>query len=268
MINKLRTRGLCVAALLSTLALSACRLETSPIPSFSRALSPEIYCPGDTLTASYDFLRSDSCPAGIDCSSYFPTVSMTSGEGLFMPQSFRAYSGSFNFPSAGDSVSVVFNTSNTTVLIPTERFDSGGARIFLQRTGYRPPETRTATLFTDQQQDINHLGMCAGASPAYSAGVPLTAPEVSSRLVANGICNTSTVPIIATIVYPDVPGVIAPPLDIPLGLRECRDIPRSDVAPVQIRARPQMMDLSARCGALDGGSPPRGLSTRLSYMCR
>jgi hypothetical protein len=223
-INKLQQTGY-VVVLFSTLAMSACRLNTSPIPSFSNVLSPEVYCPGDQLNASYDFLREATCPAGFDCSPYFPTVQVSSDAGLFSPQMFTGYNGSFNFPSSGSSVNVLFNTASTSVLIPTERFDSGGVRIFLQRTGYHVPETQTASLFDGQQQTINHDGLCIGASPGYSAGEVWAAPRVSSRLIASNPCNTSRMPIIATVTYRDVPGVVTPLWIFRLALTSAATLP-------------------------------------------
>lgn len=41
-------------------------------------LAPAQYCPADAMTASYDLLGTDVCPAGVDCAPFFPTVAIDS----------------------------------------------------------------------------------------------------------------------------------------------------------------------------------------------
>jgi hypothetical protein len=258
-------------ALLCVIILSGCVLERRPLYAGYSKLSPRVYCPGDDLTASYDFLGTDSCPAGVDCSPYFPSVTVSSETALFAPRTTRAYSGSLNFRSAGNTVTVISETPSESVLIPTDRFQDGN-RVFIDRTVHERREIRVSTIYGGEQQTLNHAGMCAGATPAYSAGEAWSAPQVSSRLVANRLCNTSSVPIIATVSYLSVPGLTTPDAVLTLGIAECRDLTRADLpvapTPNRISVRPQTPDLSARCGALDGAAPPRNLSTSLGYACR
>jgi hypothetical protein len=256
------------------LSLNACKLITTPLLDYGD-LSPTLYCPGDELTASYTFLDTATCPAGMDCSLYHPTVTMSSAPALFPLRTTTNYLDSFTFRSSGDSVTVNFIVDRGSVLIPTDRFDERGYRIFNERTQYvyPGPEQHTADLYTGQQQMIRHDGMCAGSSPAYRAGLAWAAPEVSSSLVANTLCNESTVPIIATVSYRDEPGVIATPMDIALNVRECRDLTRADVpvspTPSRIAVRPQLADTSARCGsAVEADVLPRNLNTSLRFACR
>lgn len=44
-------------------------LDRRPLANWTR-LEPELFCPGDTVTASYDFLTPDTCPTDARCSSF------------------------------------------------------------------------------------------------------------------------------------------------------------------------------------------------------
>jgi hypothetical protein len=245
------------------LSFTSCVLDRSPIVSFTD-LTPREYCPGDELTASYDFLREASCPAGVDCNPYLPAVSMRSEPELFTPRNFTSYRESFTFPSSGDSVTLV-TTAPATVNIPTAEFRDGG-RVFISRTGYTVPERRTARLFSGGEQTFTHSGMCAGASPAYSGGEFRAAPTVSARLQANEICNRSSVPI-AVMVFDDM----SRNTELLLGNTECRSIAAPGVifgTPVRFSVRPQIPDITARCTATMSSPPSMALATAVRYACR
>lgn len=98
-------------------------------PGYAR-LEPNNYCPGDTLTASVDFLGADVCPPDASCTSFFTVVSLSSTPAAFPPQSITNYTGSviFTAPDA-DRVSVLFNPDRDSVLIPTAEVRPEG-RVF------------------------------------------------------------------------------------------------------------------------------------------
>lgn len=63
-----RSTAICVCA---AVVASGCLLNRSPLADWPK-LEPALFCPGDTVTASYDFLTPETCPADARCSSFFP----------------------------------------------------------------------------------------------------------------------------------------------------------------------------------------------------
>jgi hypothetical protein len=105
----------------SIIVANGCMLDRRPIFSPGR-VAPGEYCPGDTLTASYDFLGSTVCTprAGTtgDCVTTAPTVTMTSSPVLFPSTTRQSYQNSVMFPASGDRVDVNFAYGTTNVFIP------------------------------------------------------------------------------------------------------------------------------------------------------
>ena len=73
--------------------------NSSPLPPGWGRVQPAEYCPGDTLTASYDFLGSDTCATTTDCTPYLPTVTLNTASGAFpSPTSLPpGYTGTLSF---------------------------------------------------------------------------------------------------------------------------------------------------------------------------
>lgn len=252
----------------SVIVASGCVLDRSPILPGWAKVEPFEYCTGDTLRASYDLLGSNTCPAGVDCSPYFPNVTISSGTGAFPATPFRAYGGELFFNGSGDTAPVTFDIDRDNVLIPTDRFD-GGTRIFLQRTGLNDTSITARRITAARETEHAHGGMCAGAAPV-NASVELPGPpRLSPSLRLQDLCNVNGVPVNVTLsggppgvtysrdlipgecINTSMPGV-------PAGLDESRIV---DI-------RPLIPDPSTRCSATGPNSPPPTLRTRARMACR
>jgi len=245
---------------LAVLLLAGCTLDRRGLLGLGR-LSPQQFCPADTVTASFDLLAGETCPAGVDCAPYFPNVGITSNPASFPPASFNNYVGSVPFVPSADRVDVTFDTDRESVLIPTDRFD-GGTRIFIQRSPVVDHTATTTRITGTIERELLHGGMCAGASPV-NASVELPGPpQLSANLALVRLCNASPVPVVVTLPAP--PGSVRREV-FDLAIGECVASPGADVRTVSIR--PQTPDLSARCGALEA-IPPRALRTIAHLACR
>ena len=69
-----------IIAACSVSAATGCIIQRGVLTRGYGDVSPSAYCPGDTITASYDFLQDLSCPTGLEgtCMSFSPTVAITS----------------------------------------------------------------------------------------------------------------------------------------------------------------------------------------------
>ena len=248
---------------IATITLSACELDTRVLPSsWATTASPEQYCPGDTVTVAYDFLAEMTCAADVDCTPYFPNVDFSSDPAGFPPQRITNYVGSVSFAPTADFVGVTLTADRDEVLIPTDEIGEHGRVIAV-----RPVSPRTITRHVRRidggiEESQVYGGFCAGATPSYEAVTLAPLPRNSPSLVLTEICNASSVPIFVTTLASPGPGEIA------LSIGEC--VARSDWAAAgdMIHVRPQIMDPTVRCSALDGGSPPRALQTRARLACR
>jgi hypothetical protein len=243
---------------------AGCILERGVLTSF-QDLTPRTYCPGDTLTASYDFQRELRCPAGVDCNPYHPTVTITPTPALFPTQSLpAAYTGSFNFPAAGDRVSVSFSADRASVLVPTEEFRDG-ARVFAQRSGYQNPDVRTSSLFNNEEQLVSNAGNCRNEYMPIQTWGP---PQKSPQLIVSQVCNRDSVPIAFMAI--DSSGRSTPEVNIEPG--RCMPLPMTDVMRAsRIMYRPLVLDVGARCMGSGVASPPdilaRPLNVGVQYRC-
>ncbi|MBX3712042.1 MAG: hypothetical protein KF800_08800 [Lysobacter sp.] len=252
----------------SVIVASGCVLDRSPILPGWATLEPMEYCAGDTLRASYDLLRSDTCPAGVDCSPFLPNVTISSGSGEFSPTPFRAYAGNVGFTPAGDASTVTFDIDRDNVLIPTDRFE-GGNRVFLQRTNLRDT-TLTARRITGARETTHmHPGMCSGASPVNAPAELPGPPRTSANLRLTGLCNANGVPVNVTL-SGGAPGVVYSQ-DLMPG--ECIDtgmpgVPAGVDASRMVEIRPLIGDPSTRCTATGPNNPPPTLRTLARMACR
>ena len=253
-------RGVTLLAM-AVLLLGGCKLDRRAFGGLGGVV-PQQFCPADTVTASFDLLAGETCPAGVDCAPYLPSVDISSNPAMFPPARFTNYVGSVPFTPSADRVDVTFNIDRESVLIPTERFE-GGTRVFIQRSPIAD-HTVTATRITGTiERELLHGGMCAGATPV-NASVELPGPpHLSANLGLVRLCNANPVAVVVTLPAP--PGSLEPDT-FNLAIGECIESPHADVHMVSIR--PQVPDFSARCGAVDGAVPPRPLRTIAHLACR
>lgn len=252
---------LCLA--IASITLSACHLDRRALgSSWATTASPEQYCPGDTATVAYDFLAEMTCAADVDCTPYFPNVDFSSDPASFPPQRITNYVGSVSFMPSADVVAVSVTADRDEVLIPTDEIGEHGRVVAV-----RPVAPRTVTRYVRRIDDLIeesqvYGGFCAGASHAYAPATLAPLPRYSPNLELTEICNASPVPIfISAPSWSDWWG-------IPLSIGQCAPISIGIPAGTMISARPQTMDPTARCSALDGGTPPRALQTRARLACR
>jgi hypothetical protein len=115
-------------------------------------------------------------------------------------------------------------------------------------------------------QMLTHSGMCNGSTPTHSPAQIADLPEFSPHLQIQQFCNTSAVPIEATLSGAageftrrlsagecfrlDEPG-------IPAGLGSAR----------VVGVRSLMVDPTAQCDPLQGMMPPQSLSTSVVLAC-
>lgn len=261
-IGKRTRQGVVLLALLATQA--GCVLERRPLfPPFGQ-VTPTEYCPGDTLTASYDFLFTDTCRAGADCIG--PTIDVSAVPAVFPPTRLTGFTNSLSFTATSAPViDVTFRSDRMPVTVPVTRTMPDGTRINVERT-FVNPVTSHLTLFNPGPRTFSHDGLCAGSSPSYAFN-DLPGAGVSSRVRPSEICNTSGVATIVNLTGDGLPGSLFD-WSTPLAIGECVPLP-ADVAAMarRITARPQVPDLSARCSAVTGSTPPRTLRTDVTLAC-
>lgn len=255
-------QGLVVLALLA--ALAGCVLERRPLlPPFGQ-VTPTEYCPGDTLTASYDFLFADTCRAGADCTG--PNIDVSAVPAVFPPTRLTGFTNRLSFTAtSAPTIDVTFRSDRMPVTVPVTRTMPDGTRINVERTFVNPVSSHL-TLFNPGPRTFSHDGLCAGSSPTYAFN-DLPGPGVSPRVRPNQICNTSGVATIVNLTGDGSPGSVFD-WSMPLAIGQCVPLP-ADVAAMarRITARPQVPDLSARCSAVTGSTPPRSLRTDVTLAC-
>lgn len=177
----------CTIAVCAAVVANGCMLNRT-VPTVAGTLVPGQYCPGDTLTASYDFLRYNEgmCTprAGVpnDCVTAAPTGTMTSNPVLFPPTTrVDSYQNSIDFVASGDRVEVSFDFDAETIFIPP-------AKLLTEVRDH----TRVATRFVDNlDTTLQHMGECPTglAIPAY---MPIIVPRTSPSLGLTAICNPAS----------------------------------------------------------------------------
>lgn len=259
-----------VIAACAAIVATGCVLDRSAIPPGWGTVAPAQYCPGDTLRASYDFLRSDTCATTTDCTPYFPTVTLTTSSGAFpSPTSLPpGYRGNLDFAAIGDSVTVGFHSNANPVTIPTDRFE-GSSRVFLQRTGVTDVNATARRIVGTQTFELTHEGMCAGGTPTYGPGELPGPPRMSPNLRLVDLCNTNSVTIVVTL-NGSAPGATYTQM---LSPGACLDpsapgIPTGTDAARVVDVRPLSPDPLARCSALGPNTPPATLRTVAHVACR
>ncbi len=258
-----------VIAACSASVATGCIIERRSLdgPGYA-AVEPRNYCPGDPVTASFDFLGDLRCPAGLDelCAMTAPTVAMTSEPMLFPAQSILGYTGNVDFiaPDA-PSFDVRYNPDRDEVLIPTEEFRDGN-RVFVGRSS-------TDRLFRGTRQGpldsvLAHDGMCAGGVPVNAPQVVPGLPDFSPNLALTDLCNLNAVHVIVTLSG----GAIGSPYTQALAPNQCLGempgVPSSTQNARMVEVRPMTMDPATRCTATGPHMPPPPLRTRVRMQCR
>jgi hypothetical protein len=173
----------------AVIVANGCRLERRPIIDVGRVV-PAQYCPGDTLTASYDFLRTDTCTGTPEaCDMNRPVVTLSSTPALFPAETVTAYQHSIPFTASGDSVDVRFDFPATEVRIPTA----------ITR-GVVPDETQRATRITSPvTSTLAHGSDCTGGMPRYFPVEVPRLPRFSPNVVLLRVINANGVRVRYTI---------------------------------------------------------------------
>jgi hypothetical protein len=258
----------CIIAACSTLVATGCIIERGVLTRGYGDVSPRAYCPGDTITASYDFLEDLRCPTGLEesCASLFPTVAITSEPMQFPAQSIRGYTGSFSFPAPdAERFNVWFRPDRDEVLIPTEEFRDGN-RVFVGRRSTE--QYWVASRQGPLDRVLAHDGMCAGSEPVNAPQMLPGLPEFSPNLALSDLCNLNPVHVIVTLSG----GAIGSPYTQILAPNQCLGdmpgVPSSTQSARMVEVLPVNMDPATRCTATGPHMPPPPLRTRVRMQCR
>lgn len=257
----------CTIAVCAVIMASGCIIERRNLegPGYGQ-VTPRQFCPGDTMTASFDFLGEMRCPAGVDCSAFFPTVAITSTESmLFSPQSITGYTGSFTFV-APDIISIgaLFDPDTDQVLIPTEEFRDGN-RVFASRPSANL--TARASRLSPLTRTLVHNGMCAGAMPVNAPQELAGMPQFSPNLRLNDLCNANSVPVIATLSGGADGTSYTQTLSPGQCLASTPGVPTSTQTARTVEVRPMNADPNTRCSGTGPFMPPPPLQMRASMAC-
>jgi hypothetical protein len=256
----------CTIAACAAVVANGCMLDRRPILSPGTVV-PGQYCPGDTLVASYDFLRfsggvcTPRAGSPSECTTAAPTVTMTSMPALFPPTTLQAYQNSVSFTASGDRVDVGFAYGTSSLFIPPSTV-----------LGNIRDHTESATrIIGAVETTLPHMGNCARgfAVPTYA---PVLVPGTSPGLGLTQVCNpaTNTVPVNVTL-STDAPGES---FSMMLARGECRSTSAPGIPAFAARAR--MIGISPvglMCGpGGDGTTTPQPsappLSTLVGQACR
>ncbi len=256
----------CTIAVCAAVVANGCRLERSPILS-PGTLVPAQYCPGDTLTASYDFLRfaggvctpRDGRPD--ECTTAAPTVTMTSTPALFPATTRQSYQNSVSFTASGDRVDVGFAYGATAVFVPPTTL----------LTDIRSNTASATRIIGSVDTSLPHMGNCARgfAVPTYA---PVLVPGTSPGLGLTQVCNpaTNTVAVNLTL-SGDAPGES---FSVMLARGNCLNTSAPGVPAFAARARTiSAAPVGLLCGpGGDGSTTPQPsappLTTLVGQACR
>jgi hypothetical protein len=260
----------CIITVCAAVVANGCMLDRRPI-SAPYALTPGEYCPGDTLTASFDFLREATCPDDAACAPFRPIITMTSTPADLVTPPIQDYRGSATFTPSGDRVSVHYDINladGSTVIIPTRNPD-GTAGVPIGRPNVRDWDLSATRIVGSRDTELTHEGVCAGSTPANTnvelPGAPRTSPNL--RLVQ--LCNLNSVPVEVTLSgSPSGAG-----FSMRLEPRDCLDpsmpgVPGGIDASRVVSVRALITDPAARCSALGPNTPPAALRTLARMACR
>jgi hypothetical protein len=259
----------CVIAVCSVVVASGCIIERRNLVAGYTSVSPRQYCPGDAMTASYDLLGSDRCPADASCASFFPIVTITGTPAAFPPQSITNYVGSVNFTAPdAEQVSVLFDPDRDNVLIPTAETTPDG-RVFIQRASQ--DQAQIARRMSMLNRELIHGGMCAGSTPVNSSQPVPGLPEFSPNLRLTDLCNVNSVAVVVTL-SGGADGTSFPQTLSPgQCLASMPGVPTSTGSARVVEVRPVTPAPGTRCdatGTMDNNVPPPPLRTLVRLSCR
>lgn len=258
----------CIIAACSISVATGCIIQRGALTRGYGDVSPSAYCPGDTITASYDFLQDLRCPTGLEdtCTDFSPTVAITSEPSVFPAQSIRGYTGSFSFTAPdADRFNVLFNPDRDEVLIPSDEIRDGN-RVFIGR-----PSTDRLSVATRQgplDRVLTHDGMCAGSEPVNA---PQTVPgptEFSPNLLLTDLCNLNPVHVIVTLSGDTSGTSYTQTLAPDQCLSGMPGVPASTTNARVVDIRPMNASPATRCTATGPNMPPPPLRTRVRMQCR
>ncbi|MEQ1513911.1 MAG: hypothetical protein ABL934_14680 [Lysobacteraceae bacterium] len=260
----------CIIAVCAAVVANGCMLDRRPIIA-PYTLTPGEYCPGDTLTASFDFLREATCPSGVDCSPYMPIITMSSTPADLVTPPIHDYRGSATFTPSGDRVSVHYDINladGSTVFIPTRNPD-GSVGVPIGRTNVRDGDQSATRITGSRDTELTHEGMCSGNSPV-NANVELPGPpRISPNLRLVQLCNMNGIPVEVNLSgSPSGTG-----FSMRLEPGGCLDpampgVPSGVDASRVVSVRALIADPAARCSALGPNTPPATLRTLARMACR
>jgi hypothetical protein len=262
-LNRITLTTLAAGVLMTNGCLPHAQLRPVPIGT----VSPENYCPGDTVTASYSLLSGAACVSrpGMDCSTIAPTLTISGTPASFPPQSFNSLTGGLSFMPTEPRVDILFAmpSSPTSVMYPSVNPMTGAATFSSGKFANTTHAVRRIDV--EMNRMLTHSGMCAGMSAVYApatlAGMPADSPSLRLRRV----CNTSPVAITVTLTS------AAGDFNRNLGPGACFSLDEPGVpsgvdASVLLAARPQTID-PGQCDPLQGTSPPPALTTTAIFAC-
>lgn len=254
-----------IVVVCSVVVATGCIIRRENLTAAYSSVVPGQYCPGDAMTASYDFLGTDVCPADASCPSFFPTVAISSAPSAFPAQSITNYTGSVNFaaPDAA-SFSATFNPDRDSVLIPTAEIRSDG-RVFIQRPSL--DQTHTATRIAAINQELVHGGMCAGNVPTNSSQPLPGLPQFSPNLRLTDLCNVNPVAVVVTLSGGADGASFTQTLSPGQCLASMPGVPASTGNARIVEVRPAVVDPSTRCTATGPVMPPPPLRTLVRMQC-
>lgn len=258
-----------VIAVCSVTVATGCIIRRGNLTASYTSMTPAQYCPGDAMTASYDFLGTDVCPADASCASFFPVVAISSTPTAFPMQSITNYTGSVNFTAPdADRFSVLFNPDRDNVLIPTSEIMPDG-RVFIQRESL--DQTRSATRIATVNQELMHGGMCAGSTPVNSPQPLPGLPQFSANLRLTDLCNVNGVTVIVTL-SGGADGTSFTQTLMPGGcLAGMPGVPTTTENARVVEVRPAVVAPGTRCdstGTMNNNVPPPPLRTLARMSCR
>lgn len=220
----------CIIATCAAVVANGCMLNRTAILPAPGTLVPRQYCPGDTLTASYDLLRfaggactpRDGRPD--ECTTAAPTVTMTSTPTLFPPTTLQSYQNSIDFTASGDRVDVGFAYGATAIFIPPTTL----------LTDIRDHTASATRIVGTVDTTLPHMGHCSRSfvPPTYApVEVPGTSPGLGLTNICNPASNGATVNLVLST---DAPGETFP---VTLAPGDCFDTGAPGVPAFVARAR-------------------------------
>ena len=256
----------CTIAACAAVVANGCMLDRRPILS-PGTLVPGQYCPGDTLVASYDFLRfaggvcTPRAGSPSECTTAAPTVTMTSTPALFPATTRQSYQNSVSFTASGDRVDVGFVYGAGSIFVPP-------STLLVNVRDH----TRSATrIIGTVDTTLPHMGHCARgfAVPTYA---PVEVPGTSPGLGVTQVCNPASNPVSVNLTLStDMPGES---FSATLAPGDCLDTSAPGVPAFASRAHMvSVAPLGLMCGPGGDGTtmpqpPAPPLSTLVRQACR